>query len=109
MGTIRRVAKNTTLVSAEIVLVNLLSFAFVIYVTRTLGVMEFGKFALAKAFLEILVVWADLGLTKLLIREVARNKEELPSYFMDFVIIKSIYSLITFALIIIFIHFCRVK
>ena len=99
MGTITRVAKNTSLVSTEIILVNLLSFGFAVYVTRALGVMEFGKFAFAKAFMEMLVVWADLGLAKLLIREVARNREDISSYLPDFAAIKLLFSILTVAMI----------
>ncbi len=104
MSTTNRVARNTLLISSEIIITNLLAFGFVIYVTRFLGVMEFGKYAFAKSFLEILVVWSDLGLSQLLIREVARKKEELAAYFFDFLAIKFIYTVFTFGLIALLIH-----
>lgn len=100
MGTLRRIAKNTSFLSAEILLINLLSFVLVLYVARKLGVVDFGKYAFAKALLEILVVWADLGLTKLLIRDVARDREGLSSFLTDFFALKLVYTVLTLGVIV---------
>jgi O-antigen/teichoic acid export membrane protein len=100
MGTLRRIAKNASFLSAEILLINLLSFGLVVYVTRRLGAVDFGKYAFAKALLEILIVWADLGLTKLLIRDVARDPEGLPGLVSDYFAIKLVYTVVTFGLIV---------
>ena len=92
MGTARRILKNTTFVSAEVLFVNAVSFFFLVFVARRLGVTEFGRYAFAKAFLEILIVWADLGITKLLVRDVARRKDRLSEFLGDFLAIKLLLS-----------------
>ncbi len=54
-------------------LIKLISFGFMIFVVRQLGATQFGKYAIATAFVGVLMVLCDLGLGSYVSREVARD------------------------------------
>ncbi len=69
------VAKNTFwLVSAEVI-ARLLGLFLVIYVARTLGATDYGKFTFAFSFTSIMAILCDLGLSDISTREFSRSKE----------------------------------
>jgi len=70
----KTVAKNTAWLLAGNIVNKLLSFLIVVFLARRLGDSGFGKFSFAQSLVQILVVFADLGLGFLVIREVARDK-----------------------------------
>jgi O-antigen/teichoic acid export membrane protein len=49
------------------------NFILAIYVTRILGATEYGKFSFALAFVSLFLVFADLGLSTIVVREFAKN------------------------------------
>lgn len=53
----------------------LISFVLIIYIARILGATEYGKFTFALAFIFLFGVLSDLGLSQIIIREFAREKE----------------------------------
>jgi len=51
-------------------------FLLIIYVVRILGPTEFGRFAFALAVVSLFAIFSDLGLSSIITRDFARNKEE---------------------------------
>ena len=60
-----------------------LSFAFTLYIGRTLGASWLGKFAILLAFLNIFQILAAFGIPPLVTREVARDREHTTRYFYN--------------------------
>ena len=60
-------------------LISNISFNFwffnIIYTARYLGVTEFGVYSFAMSFTTLFMVLADIGVSQLIIREIARNKK----------------------------------
>lgn len=99
MSTVRRIAKNTTVILLASVVSFLLSFFFVMYAARYLGAAGFGILSFALAFTGIFSLFADLGMSRLTIREVARDKSLARKYVGNISVIKIILVTATFGLI----------
>jgi len=58
-------------------------FAFLFYImaARALGADDFGKYSFAYSFTVLLIMFADLGLNHILVRDVAGDKSLFPKYF----------------------------
>ncbi|MFH1545570.1 MAG: flippase [archaeon] len=95
----RTIAKNTFfLIFAEIIAI-FLNFVLLIYLARFLGLHDFGFFMFALSFATLFVIGTDFGLSELVVREVARNKNLAKRYIDNILVIKTIFSVIIFALI----------
>ncbi len=68
--------KNTFWITLSTAIGRVLGTILVIYITRTLGATEYGKFAFSLATVSLFVSFLDLGLSSIITREIARNKEE---------------------------------
>lgn len=74
MASIHRITKNTILLITSEVLGKLITSFYIILVARYLGVNNFGSLSFALAFTSIFAILSDLGLYKIHIREIAREK-----------------------------------
>ncbi len=73
---INNIAKNTSYLTAAMVLQKIISFTYFTLLARNLGPANLGKYYFAISFVTILGVFIDLGLVNVLTREVAKRKEE---------------------------------
>jgi len=96
---VRRVAKNTATLIITDVISKILGLFFIMYTARYLGAEGFGLLSFALAFTGMFVVFTDIGLQQLTIREVARDKLLAKKYIDNVAVIKIILAVITFILI----------
>ena len=94
-----RVAANTFWLMFQRVTGRVISFLLMIYLARHLGSLNFGKFTFASSFVGLFLVLADLGITTLVVREVARDKERGSQYFGGTAVLKVFLSVIAFIVI----------
>lgn len=99
MNAIQRIAKNIGMSSISQVAVSFFSFILLIYIARYLGEADFGVYSFAISFTALFVVFADIGISQFLIRDIARNKKLTNEYITNASAIKFILSFITFGLI----------
>lgn len=99
MNTAQIIVKNWLSLSFVAIVSKLLSFILTIYIARYLGDVGLGKYSFALAFTGLFIIFSDIGLSRLTIREVARDKLRAESYLSNAATIKSILSLATFGLI----------
>jgi O-antigen/teichoic acid export membrane protein len=99
LSTVRRIAKNTSALLVAQVASYLLAFFYMMYTARYLGPASFGILSFAIAFTGIFVVFGDLGLAPLTVREVARDKSLASKYLVNVSLMKIILVTITFGLI----------
>jgi O-antigen/teichoic acid export membrane protein len=78
-GTAERVARNASL-KALVQATRLLSLAFVILAARRLGPADFGKFTFAYATATLLGAALDVGMHTILVRSIARAREDTAAY-----------------------------
>jgi O-antigen/teichoic acid export membrane protein len=98
-STAKKIMGNASWLFIEAVLSRLLSFLLVIYLARRLGSLNFGKLSFANAFVQIFIIFADLGISFLTIREVARDKQSTPEFIGSGFILKILLATGTFGLI----------
>ncbi|MCE7699520.1 MAG: flippase, partial [Methanobacterium paludis] len=103
-NTIQRITKNVGVVFISQMLSYVLGFFTLMYSARYLGVEGFGTLSLALAFTGIFSVCMDLGLSRLTIREVARDKSLANNYVANITFIKILLALFTFLLIFIIVN-----
>ena len=99
MNTIQRIAKNTGVLGISQVITSILGFFVLIYIARYLGEVGFGKYSFAISFTALFIIFADLGISNLIIRELARNKELTNEYLTNVSVIKLLLSFLAFGFI----------
>ncbi len=104
MNQAKKIAKNVFLIGISQLITSLLGFLLLIYIARSLGETDFGKYSFAFTFTSLFAVFADIGISNLIIREIARNKGLTSVYLTNIVIIKLILSLFTIVIIILAIN-----
>ncbi|MGB2841620.1 MAG: flippase [Halobacteriota archaeon] len=99
MNTIQTIAKNTGALAISQVITSILGFVLLIYIARYLGEVGFGKYSFAVSFTALFIIFADLGISNLIIRELARNKELTNEYLTNVSVIKLLLSFLAFGFI----------
>lgn len=90
------VARNTFYLTSALVGQKVLSFVYFTLLARFLGAELVGKYTFALAFTTIFSIITDLGLTPVLIREVARSKDQAKDYVRTIVGIKIILTILAY-------------
>jgi O-antigen/teichoic acid export membrane protein len=67
-------AKNTFWATIAEVLIRVLKFFFLLYAAKILGATEYGKLSFALSFVAFFGIFADLGLSVVMVKEFAQNK-----------------------------------
>lgn len=104
MSTARKIAKNTTVLFISQIITYVLGFFITVYTVRYLSVDNYGILSTALALTGIYVVFSDLGLGTLTVREVARDKSLTRKYVGNITAMKFILSLFTFLLTILTVY-----
>ncbi|MBP2046882.1 flippase [Methanobacterium aggregans] len=95
MTTVQRIAKNTGVMFISQIMTYLIGFFITMYTARYLGAEGFGILSLALSITAVFGITADLGLTTLMIREVARNKSLVNTYISNTFLMKIGLSALT--------------
>lgn len=80
MGSLSRLLKNTTLLMASNLMTKGLSAVFIIYLADYLQDTGFGQFSFAFSFAAVFIIFSDLGLDALTIRNVSRDRQRSGEY-----------------------------
>ena len=99
MNTVQTIAKNTGALAISQVITSILGFVLLIYIARYLGEVGFGKYSFAVSFTALFIIFADLGISNLIIRELARNKNLTNEYLTNVSVIKLLLSFLAFGFI----------
>lgn len=80
----------------------IISFFYFSFIARTLGPASTGAYFFALSFTTIFVVFVDLGLTNVLIREAAKEKTALEQYLANTIAIKIFLGLFTYTTMLVY-------
>ncbi len=97
MSTSQKLAKNTLLLTAASVGQKVIAFFYFALIARTIGVESTGAYFLALAMITTIGVVDDLGLTSVLIREVARAPERATEWLRNTIGVKLLAIPVTVA------------
>lgn len=104
LNVVRRIAKNTIVLMAAGIVSGILGFLSTMYAARYLGVTAFGVLSFAMAFAEIFIVFSDLGLNTLIVRDVAKDRSLARKYMGNILVLKSILIVLSFGFIVFILH-----
>ena len=97
-GIKQTIAKNTLWLAIAEGITRFLKLFLIIYIARILGATEYGKFTFALAFVSLFAIFSDFGISTIMIREIARDKEK-EKEFPSLISLKLILSIGTLLLI----------
>ena len=90
------IAKNTAFMTIASVGQKIISFVYFSLVARHIGAEGTGKYFFAMAFTTVIVVFVDLGLTSVLVREAAKTREKIQAYFSTILSVKIILGIMAY-------------
>jgi len=99
MNTVYKIAKNTGVLLIAQIISYLISFIYILYLSRYLGPSQFGQLSTAIAFTGFFQIFTDFGLQWLLVREIARDKARAAAYLYNAGLVKAVLAVITLILI----------
>ncbi|MBI2134224.1 flippase [Candidatus Woesearchaeota archaeon] len=99
------IIRNVSLLLASDIIGKGLSFILVVAIARYLGDAGLGKYSFAFAFAGLFAIFADLGLTTYLTKEIAKNKDKAKKYASNLITMKMLLAAVTLILPIIVINF----
>jgi O-antigen/teichoic acid export membrane protein len=95
----KRVVKNIAWLTISKIIVLILSIITITVIPRYLGVEAYGQLNFALAFVSLFVVFCDMGLSTLALRDVSKDPKKLNKYFNSFLPLILILNLIVFIVI----------
>lgn len=99
MVTSQKITANTSFFMVALIIQKLLSFVYFTLLARNLGAEGIGQYFFAVSFASMFSVFIDWGFSPLLIREVAKEKDESEKWFQQIFTLKIFFSLITIVII----------
>ena len=90
------IAKNTAFMTFASVGQKIIAFVYFTIVARSLGADATGQYVTALAFSTIFVVFVDLGMTNVLVREAAKYKDKIQQYFSVILISKTFLAVASY-------------
>lgn len=108
METARKVAKNAGIIIAGKIIGGLIRLVTAIFLVRYLGASNFGIYSFVFAYLGFFIIIADLGIDRVLIREISRDRAKADRFIGNAIIMKiilSVFALALACLIISFLHY----
>jgi O-antigen/teichoic acid export membrane protein len=91
----RRVAINTLWLTAQPLVMNVLSLVPIAYIARTIGASEFGRFQLGLAFVSLFSSITTFGLRPVAVRALARDPRRARPYLGDQLLLRGVLALAT--------------
>src|SRR3989338_10171951 len=83
------IAKNTAFMTGASIAQKIISFVYFTLIARSIGVEGTGKYFLALSFTTIFVVFVDLGLSNVLVREAAKVRNNIQKYLSTILSVRS--------------------
>ena len=104
MKALHRVGKNSALLFAARVIDSFAGLVLIALLTRFLGYERFGRYAWILALVTLFQPLVNFELDKILIREVASDKNKYATYTGNVLMIKWCFMLVVFSLLALFVH-----
>jgi O-antigen/teichoic acid export membrane protein len=101
MNVVKRIAKNSSVTMGAGIVNMVGALVTLAVVARYLDAEGFGQYIFVMAFIAVFEVLTDMGYNAILVREIARAKDQLPRIVGTAVVVKLFVALLTFSLILI--------
>lgn len=91
-----KILRNTSYLLIAQIITKAISFFYVLYLARELGVNNFGIFSLALSYFSLMTTLTDLGFSRYLTREISKNKDDSLKIFPTVLFFRFLVSAIVF-------------
>lgn len=98
------IAKNTSYFTLALILQKAVSFTYFIMVARTIGPEDLGKYYFAVSFTTIFAIFIDVGMTSVLVREVAKHRDAAERYIRVTLGLKLLLMIFSLATVVVLIN-----
>ena len=92
-GTGRTILKNAIFITLGSIALRALNFLFGVYVVRQLGDDRFGRYATVLAFVGLFQIFAELGMSQYVMREIARDRSKAGVFFWNLVALRFLLAI----------------
>jgi len=92
---IDNIARNTSYFTFALILQKVISFSYFVIIARNIGPENLGKYYFAVSFTTAFSIFIDLGMSSVLIREVAKFKNQAQNYLQTIIGLKIILTLLS--------------
>lgn len=93
----RNILKQSSYLFFALLLTRVISFFYIIYLARVLGVSNFGLYSVALAYFSIISSVADLGFNRFLVREISIDKSKASELFSNVILLRLTLTAVLFA------------
>lgn len=93
-GVGRIVLKNTVAVTLGGFALKAINFLFSVYVVRRLGDDRFGQYSIVLAFVGLFQIFAELGISQYVMREIARDRSKAPVLFWNLMVLRLLLAMV---------------
>ncbi len=90
------ITRNTAFMTMASVGQKIISLVYFTLIARHIGAEDTGKYFFALAFTTVFVVFVDLGLTNVLVREAAKAREKIQAYFSTILSVKMVLGVFSY-------------
>lgn len=90
----RTIFQNAIFLTLGTIALKLINFIFNVYVVRRLGDDRFGQYSTVLAFVGLFQIFAELGITQYVMREIAQERSKADALFWNLVILRLILALL---------------
>ncbi len=87
------IAKNALFITLGSAGLKALNFIFNVYIVRRLGDHRYGDYSTVLAFVGLFQIFAELGISQYVMREIARDRTKSTSYFWNLVAVRMLLAL----------------
>ncbi|MBU0707245.1 flippase [Patescibacteria group bacterium] len=99
-----RIARNTSYLTIALAIQKALSFVYFIYISRSVGHEDIGKFLFALSVTTIFGIFIDIGLSPILTREIAKDRQKTYLFLNSTFSLKLITAVLSYGAVILFIN-----
>lgn len=99
MNGVRSIAVNAISLGISEIVTKVAQFLIFVFIARSLGSLVFGKFNFAYAVSIIAVLFMDMGINYMLIRDMAKNRSLVSKYIANSFIVKTALSIVVFVFV----------
>lgn len=95
MNNFQRVLRNTSYLFISEIFIKIIGFLWIVYLARSVSVDAFGRYNLVNSFIAVFSFLPDMGVGLIIIREIAKHKDNAAKYIAASFFLNAFLSLIT--------------
>jgi O-antigen/teichoic acid export membrane protein len=102
---LKAVFKNSSYLLVSQLFVKVFAFAYAIFLAGNIGASDFGTYSAALSIFGLMSLFSDLGINRVLTRDIARDESELTKLFSTAMLLRALSAAISFLALTVFFYF----